>query len=145
MAISNPENTKTFFTDLISEKADLSDDSLAREATNQIAAGTDTTAVTLTFLVWVLLKRPDVKAKLSEELDSLPVGWTTKDLEALPYLNCVIEETLRLYNPAPSTLPRVVPKGGRELGGYFVPEGTVVGTMTYSLHRSREIFERPLE
>lgn len=55
----------------------------------------------------------------------------------------MIEESLRLYQPVGGTLPRTVPKGGAELGGYFVPAGTVVGTQNYTLHRSPALFSNP--
>ncbi len=45
------------------------------------------------------------------------------DLWALPYLNQVIEETLRLYAAAPSVPARVVPPQGADIGGYHIKGG----------------------
>jgi cytochrome P450 len=41
------------------EKFELTDDDIRKEASNFILAGADTTAITLTYLVWAVLKRPD--------------------------------------------------------------------------------------
>lgn len=51
------------------------------------------------------------------------MGYSDAQLEKLPYLNCVIDEALRLYGAAPGSLPRSAPKGGFTLpSGYFIPE-----------------------
>ena len=115
------------------------------EAANLIIAGSDTSAVTLTYLVWAILQRPELRRALEDEVDKLPPDFFDADVERLPLLNAVIEETLRLYGAAPSTLPRTVPRGGTSLGGsrYFLPEGTVVGCQSYSLHRDPGLFTDP--
>lgn len=119
---------------------------IEREACNLIVAGSDTTAVTLTYLVWAVLNNPAIKQHLMKEIDNdLGEAFSAKQACALPYLNCVIRETLRLYGAAPGSLPRVVPADGRWLGGFFVPEGTEVSTQAFTLHRDPAIFKDPLE
>ena len=62
---------------------------------------------------------------------------------ALPYLDAVIKETLRLYTAIPGTLPRVVPTDsshGKFIDGIYLPPGTVVGTFAYGIHRDQSIF-----
>ena len=113
------------------------------EATALIVAGTDTTAVTLTYLVWAVLSSAAVHKALNEELEGLTEGYTDADLEALSYLTAVIDETLRLYGAAPGGLPRTVPEGGRILNGYFFPEGSTVTTQAYTLHRDPSLFPNP--
>ncbi|KAI0170736.1 cytochrome P450 [Pestalotiopsis sp. NC0098] len=122
---------------------DLSDLSVRLEASNFIVAGSDTTAVTLTYLVWAVLKRPDLQQRLEEEVGKLPSDFTDEDLEKLPLLNSVIEETLRLYGAAPGALPRVVPEGGATLAGHYLPAKTVVTTQAFTLHRDPAIFPDP--
>ncbi|KAF1948805.1 cytochrome P450 monooxygenase-like protein [Byssothecium circinans] len=114
------------------------------EASNIIIAGTDTTGVTLTYLTWAVLQRPELQRALEEEVAALPEAFTEKDVAELPLLNAVIEETNRLYGAAPSSLPRVVPKGGSRLGGYYVPAGTTVCTQAYTFHRDEKIWSDPL-
>lgn len=114
------------------------------EAMNVIIAGTDTTGVTLTYLVWAVLQRPDLQRELEEEVAALADGFKENDLIALPLLNAVIEETLRLYGAAPSSLPRVVPQGGTDFAGHYIREGTTVSTQAYTLHRDPNIWSDPL-
>lgn len=91
-----------------------------------------------------MLKHPEVKSKLQNEIDGLPKDAGIKEVQTLEYLRCVIHETLRLYGAVSGGLPRVVPKGGRWFGDYFIPEGTIVTSQAYTLHRNAEIFIFPL-
>ncbi|KAI9657916.1 MAG: hypothetical protein M1821_002573 [Bathelium mastoideum] len=130
-----------------SEKDDeqLDDVDVQVEAANLILAGSDTTAVTLTYLVWAVLQRPMLQKALEAEVGKLPHDFKDADVEKLPLLSAVIEETLRLYGAAPGTLPRTVPSGGTHLGGsrYFLPEGTTVECQSYTLHRDPALFPDP--
>ena len=114
------------------------------EAMNVIIAGTDTTGVTLTYLTWAVLQRSQLQAALEAEVDELKEDFTENDLIGLPLLNAVIEETLRLYGAAPSSLPRVVPVGGSRLGGHFIAQGTTVSTQAYTFHRDPNIWSDAL-
>lgn len=121
----------------------ISKDSMVVEATGLIGAGGGTTSVTLTYLVWAVLQDVLIQKRLEDEVSTLPNDFTASDLETLPYMNAVIEETLRLYGPIPGALPRVVPESGLSIAGYFVPRGTVVCTQAYSMHRQPNIFLDP--
>lgn len=121
----------------------ISNDSMVVEATGLVGAGGGTTSVTLTYLVWAVLQDPLIQKKLENEVSTLPDDFTASDLEALPYMNAVIEETLRLYGPIPGALPRVVPESGLSIAGYFLPRGTVVCTQAYSMHRQSDVFPNP--
>ncbi|KAF1912256.1 cytochrome P450 [Ampelomyces quisqualis] len=114
------------------------------EAMNIIIAGTDTTGVTLTYLTWAVLQRPELQAALEAETAGLREGFTEDDLINLPLLNATIEETLRLYGPAQSSLPRVVPQGGTKFAGHYIPQGVTVDTQAYTFHRNPEIWSNPL-
>ncbi|KAI9155007.1 chlorogenic acid esterase precursor [Paramyrothecium foliicola] len=85
-----------------------------------------TTANTLAYLIWAVCRHPRVKGQLIEELRSLPNGFTNKDLQALPFLELVILETLRLYPAAPDSLPQSVPPGGAEIAGIWLPADLLV-------------------
>ena len=128
------------------------DDQLSLQETRDNAmaymvAGSDTTSNSLTYLVWAVCKHPHVKATLLQELaTSLPSdddGFGDRELKQLPYLNAVIDETLRIYGAAASALPRVVPPGGASLAGYWLEGGTTVSSQAYSLHRDPVTFPRP--
>ncbi|RAO67556.1 uncharacterized protein BHQ10_003568 [Talaromyces amestolkiae] len=144
----NPIDPKpTLFTKLYNPGRDgkegLTDQEIVREAVGYIAAGSDTTAVTLTYLIFGVCINPEVQKKLVAEVAGLPDNLQHKDVQDLPYLNAVLNETLRLYPATPSPLPRVVPDQGAELSGHNIPGGTIVSSQAYSLHRNEYAFPNP--
>ncbi|KAI4859602.1 putative cytochrome P450 [Hypoxylon rubiginosum] len=118
---------------------------LREDAMSYIAAGSDTTTNTLTYLLWIVCKRPEIKKKLLAELQTLPSDFSEQDVRGLAYLDLVIQETLRLYAAAPSGLPRVVPPGGATLAGRFIPGGYTVSAQAYSMHRNPSVYADPLK
>ncbi|KAH7213150.1 cytochrome P450 [Fusarium oxysporum] len=108
-------------------------------------AGSEATSITLTYVIWMLIKRPDVDHRLRLELSSLGKSYSSTDLANLPYLNAVIRETLRVYPPAPVPMPRVVPKSGFEFEGVSYPPDTVSSAQPYTIHRYEGVFEDPDE
>ncbi|KAJ5993933.1 hypothetical protein N7451_009657 [Penicillium sp. IBT 35674x] len=141
---NGPGNAKqTLFTKIFDEKNGLSLREILYEAQGYIVAGSDTTAVTLTYLVYSVCSDARVREKLAVELASLPEPISDKDLRKLPYLNQVIVETLRLYTAVPFGLPRSVPVAGVTLKGMYIAGGTTVSTQSYSLHRDPGIFTDP--
>ena len=144
---ADPKNLKpTLFTKLYQANEigkGLPYSSLRDNAMGYIVAGSDTTAVTLTYLVWSVCRNPSVHEKLIEELGNLDEQFTDADLKGLNCLNQVIMESLRLYSAVPGALPREVPNGGVQLEGWFVPGETTVSTQAQSLHKNERVFEEP--
>ncbi|KAJ5110639.1 hypothetical protein N7532_001174 [Penicillium argentinense] len=142
---ANPANpTSTLFTKIFDvEKSGLSDADIRSEAQGYIVAGSDTTAVTLTYLVYSVCRDPRIRTRLVQELSALPEPVSDRDLRNAPYLNNVITETLRLYSAVPFGMPRAVPAEGAQFNGYFLPGGSTVSTQSYSLHRDPGIFPEP--
>lgn len=143
-------NAKNLFSQMVaagedSKTAALSNKDIREEAGGFIVAGSDTTAVTLTYLVWAVLKQPDLQARLENEIAELSDELTKEELETAPVLNSVIAETLRLYGAAPGALPRVVPKQGAVISGHHIPADTVVSTQAYTNHRDPSAFSNPLK
>jgi cytochrome P450 len=147
-SIKASETSSNIFSNIAAE-AELGDKLSMKdvhlEASGLIIAGTDTTSVTLTYLVWAVLSQPTLQAELEHEVAALADDYGDTDLEKLPLLNAVIEETLRLYGAAPAGLPRSVPPGGVTIDGQVIPAGTTVTTQAYTYHRDPELFPRPLE
>ncbi|KAL4753662.1 hypothetical protein BDW72DRAFT_190870 [Aspergillus terricola var. indicus] len=158
----NPDQPKpTLFTKLYDaslhkegNRECLSDREIRNDAQSFIVAGSDTTANTLTYLVWSVLKDRSIQERLVQELDVLvktlnvEQGITEEELSDvhlrdLPYMNQVINEALRLYPAVPSGLPRVVPEKGSTLAGHWLPGGATVTTQLYSLHRDEKVFGEP--
>lgn len=113
---------------------------ITANAMSLIVAGSDTTANTLTYLTWEVCRHPEVKQQLLQELQTLPADYNEGDLRQLPYLDHVINETLRVHSIAPALLPRVVPPEGANIAGHWLNGGTVIATQAYTMHRSESIF-----
>lgn len=104
-----------------------------------IGAGSDTTGISATAIVYYLIKNPRCMQKLQDDLDeSLAAGElsetvTFQEGQRLQYLQAVIKEALRLHPAVGMPLARVVPKGGATLAGRFFPED--VRGIIYSCRR----------
>jgi len=102
----------------------------------------------------LLLNHPDVLKKAQEEIDAHVVaGGTSRrrglldknDLPHLPYLHCIISETLRLYPALPMLLPHEA-SADCEVRGYDVPAGTMVLVNAYAIHRDPAVWgQKPEE
>jgi cytochrome P450 len=148
MLLRSTEDKHTLLTKALAENEDgvgLSDEIIVKEGKAFIIAGTDTTAVTIAYLIWTVLKHPEVRARLQEEVESLVGEFSVADIQKLSYLQLVINESLRLYGSVSGSLPRAIPKGGSQIGGYFIPEGTTVTAQSFTLHRNPDIFKEPLK
>lgn len=90
-------------------------------------AGAVTTATFLSGVTYYLGRNIAALSRLQHELRSrfsCLEEITSKALMECDYLNAVVEEGLRIYPPAGAGhLSRIVPKGGCEIDGVWVPEG----------------------
>ncbi|KAH9819016.1 cytochrome P450 monooxygenase [Melampsora americana] len=89
----------------------LSDDEVIAQMTTFLFAGHETTATSLTWMLWILAKHPDVQDKLRKELqeesakpnegeEQIPF----EQLTSLTYLDAVCRETLRFLPPVAQTI-----------------------------------------
>jgi cytochrome P450 len=122
----------------------MTDEQVRDEAMTIFLAGHETTAVTLTWTWMLLAGEPDVERTLHAELaevvgDRLP---TVDDLERLPYMERVLQESLRLYPPAWLIGRRVL--ADVELGGYSIPAGSIVILSPWVTQRDARFFAEPL-
>jgi cytochrome P450 len=87
-------------------------------------AGTETTATLLSGVTYYLLKNPDKLKVLTDEIRGTcksDQDLTLETLAGLKYLHACLEEGLRMYPPVPNGLARIVPPGGLEICGQYVP------------------------
>jgi cytochrome P450 len=127
--------------------ARLSEDEIAAEAILQMIAGTDTTAITLAWAIHFLTKHPEYAKKLQEEIDAaipdIRTNITHDMVRDLPYLNAVLNEALRIHPVASGDAQRVVPPGGAQICGQFIPGGTIIIPQMYVLHRLESHWDEP--
>jgi hypothetical protein len=109
-----------------------------------IVAGSDTTAATLTYIMYHLAKAPQLVEKLRGELreiNYLPGSETeVRDIQDAKYLNGVINEALRLHPAVPSGLLRLTPPEGLYIEGTFIPGGVTISSPLYSMGRRESPF-----
>lgn len=112
-----------------------------------ILAAADTTAVTLTWALSLLLNNKDILKKAQVELETV-VGKERQveelDLMNLVYLQAVLKETMRLYPAAPLSVPREA-ISDCSVSGYDIPAGTQLFVNLYKIHRDPQVWSDPLD
>ncbi|KAJ4826537.1 hypothetical protein Tsubulata_034974 [Turnera subulata] len=110
-----------------------------------ILAASDTTTVTLTWALSLLVNHQAVLKKAQQELD-LHVGRGRQvqesDLKNLIYLQAIIKETLRLYPAGPVSLPHESMEDCT-VGGYHIPAGTRLLVNIWKIHRDPRVWSDP--
>nr|NP_001139635.2 cytochrome P450 3A96 [Equus caballus]CBJ94510.1 cytochrome p450 3A96 [Equus caballus] len=137
----NSQNSKEMDT----HKA-LSDLELVAQSIIFIFAGYEPVSSSLSFLLYLLATHPDVQQKLQEEIDATFPNMAPPTYDALvqmEYLDMVLNESLRLF-PVAGRIERTCKKDV-ELGGVFIPKGTVVMVPSFALHRDTELWPQPEE
>lgn len=119
---------------------------LKEDALTLMLAGYETTAVTLSWLLFLLSKHNDVQEKVYQELSG--VTQSGKDLsfqvlQELTYTHAVINETLRLYPPVWSFSREAAVDD--VLYGMPVEKGQMVVLSPYCMHRHPGFWEDPDE
>lgn len=101
-------------------------------------AGSETTALNLTTVLYLLALHPEQKKALQAEVDLLiPTldHFSHQKLASSHLLEGCINEGLRLYPPVPSGVQRLTPPQGAMIADRWIPGDTIVSTPTYTLHR----------
>ncbi|KAJ5619145.1 hypothetical protein N7510_003129 [Penicillium lagena] len=115
-----------------------------------VFAGSDTTAIALRAVLYLLMRHEVAMAKVQAEIDSAAYNKKLSDplsyresVTHLPYLGAVLKEAMRLHPSVGLILEREVPKGGVSICGKHIPGGTIVGINAWVLHRNSQIFPDP--
>ncbi|HEV8592399.1 MAG TPA: cytochrome P450, partial [Pyrinomonadaceae bacterium] len=110
----------------------MSDEQIRDEALTLFLAGHETTAIALTWTLFLLSQNREAEAKLHEELNSLHATPAFDDLPKLQYSEAVIAESMRLFPPA-WVIGRLAIEE-HEISGYRIPVGSLVLVSPYVLH-----------
>ncbi|KAK6186055.1 hypothetical protein SNE40_008165 [Patella caerulea] len=108
-------------------------------------AGVDTTRLTITWTILLLVTHPEIQKKVQAELDEvLDAGQapTLRDRERLPYTEAVLHESMRLYPVVPMGLPHTT-RCDTTIGEYEIPKGTLVMINHWALHHDPEAWKDP--
>ncbi|KGN59913.1 cytochrome P450 CYP82D47 [Cucumis sativus] len=114
---------------------------------NVILGGFDTTAVTMSWALSLLLNNENALKKAQHELDE-QVGRERQvketDLKNLPYLQAIVKETLRLHPPGPLLVPRESIEDCT-IGSYHIPKGTRLIVNAQKLQKDPHVWDDPCE
>ncbi|XP_040847779.1 cytochrome P450 2C5-like isoform X2 [Ochotona curzoniae] len=120
-------------------------ESLVITVSDLFGAGTETTSTTLRYCLLLLLKHPEVRAKVQEEIESV-IGRhrspCMQDRSRMPYTDAVIHEVQRFIDLIPTNLPHAVTRDVY-FRNYLIPKGTtIIPSLTSVLHDEKE-FSNP--
>ncbi|CAI9784477.1 unnamed protein product [Fraxinus pennsylvanica] len=112
-----------------------------------VVGGTDTTAITVEWVMTEILRNPDAMKRVQQELTNV-VGINNSveefHVSKLQYLDAVVKETFRLHPPLPLLIPRISSQSCM-VGGYTIPKGSRVFLNTWSAQMDPQIWENPSE
>ncbi|XP_076691004.1 cytochrome P450 2C18-like isoform X3 [Callospermophilus lateralis] len=123
------------------QQTEFTTEALINIVTDLFGAGTETTSTTLRYGLLLLLKHPEVTAKVQEEIDRV-IGRhrspCMQDKSSMPYTEAVLHEIQRYIDLIPINLPRAV-TCDIKFRNYLIPKGTTIMTsLTSVLHDSKE-------
>uniref|UniRef100_A0A915N072 Cytochrome P450 n=1 Tax=Meloidogyne javanica TaxID=6303 RepID=A0A915N072_MELJA len=145
------DNTKSQTTDeinnnLITKQYDkyLSKIELFAQGLILLIAGYDTTGSVLQFAIYMLAMNPEVQAKLREEINCVlgeEEQISYEHLKRMEYLQAVVQETLRMYPPAPASNREC--NSNLNINGINLREGDLVFIPIYSIQHNEEFYPEP--
>ncbi len=108
-----------------------------------IVAGHETTALTLSWALYLLAFAPEQQERAAEEARSQlgDRAATADDVASMPFIRAVVDEALRLYPPA-GIISRTAQQADTLCGREVWPGDTVMVPI-YALHRNRLLWENP--
>ncbi|KAL9233840.1 hypothetical protein vseg_008785 [Gypsophila vaccaria] len=131
----------------LQEKYDLNDDVIVGLLWDMIVMGMDTIATSVEWALAELIKNSRLQKKAQDELDRV-IGqdrvMTEWDYSNLPYLRCIVKESLRLHPPTPFLIPHKAHTHVK-IGPYDIPKGSTVLVNTWAISRDPSIWKSPLE
>ncbi|MGD7340691.1 cytochrome P450, partial [Ralstonia pseudosolanacearum] len=127
--------------------SDYDDETLIKATCLSIFSGSDTSMLTLTWMLALMLGNDGTLKKVRDELDE-HVGTDRivdeTDVKNLVYLQAVIKEALRLYPAGPLGAPRVAIEDCT-LAGYHIPAGTRLAVNLSKIQRDPLVWSNPSE
>lgn len=114
------------------------------EVLTVLLGGSETSATSMSWIFYELSQHPEVESRLHAEIDEALQGRpiTLADIPRLPYLDQVLNETVRRHSP--TWLFMRATTEDVKLGGVTIPSGAEVIMSMTALHRDPRLFPDPL-
>ncbi|KAK1289160.1 Cytochrome P450 93A3 [Acorus calamus] len=132
--------------DDVNAEVKLTRDNIKGFSMDIFTAGSDTSSVTTEWALAELINHPSILSQAQAEIDSV-IGQTRlveeTDIPNLPYLQCIVKETLRLHPAAPF----IVREATKDcvVSGYKIPNKTRLIVNAWSVGRDPKYWDEPLE
>eukprot|EP00245_Coleochaete_scutata_P004587 TRINITY_DN17308_c0_g2_i1.p1 TRINITY_DN17308_c0_g2~~TRINITY_DN17308_c0_g2_i1.p1 ORF type:complete len:540 (+),score=83.19 TRINITY_DN17308_c0_g2_i1:94-1713(+) len=137
----------------------LTDEEIGAAVTEFLLAGQETTALAISYCIYLVSKHPSVESKVTEEVDHFfdelreeatepdKEGIESRpnydDLSKFPYLEMVINEALRMYPPGAILSRKAVED--IKLGNHVFKKGATIFIPTYTMLHDETLFPQPFE
>ncbi|KAG2365405.1 cytochrome P450 [Suillus spraguei] len=111
------------------------------------AAASETTTSTLYVFLLAMVLYPEVQARAQAEIDGV-IGEALErlpdwdDRASMPYVNAIIQETLRWFPVVPLGIPHATVNDD-VYEGYYIPKGATIMANTWSMARNPEKYPNP--
>lgn len=127
------------------ESGGFTDEDLVNQLMTFLAAGHETTASAMSWAIYCLCKHPSTQTRLRTELRThLPAltdptaSISSTDIDRLPYLNAVLQETMRIFPPVPLTMRETALD--TTICGAHIPRGTTVVICPWAVNTSTHLW-----
>lgn len=111
-----------------------------------IFRGTDTVAILMEWIMARMVLHPEIQSKARAELDAV-VGRgravTDEDVSRLPYIQCIVKETLRMHPPGPLLSWARLAVHDAHVGGHLVPAGTTAMVNMWAIAHDAAVWPEP--
>ncbi|TSN57711.1 Cytochrome P450 2M1 [Bagarius yarrelli] len=112
---------------------------------SMFSAGTETTSSSIRQSLLLMMKHPDVQARVQREIDEV-VGHgrcpSLEDRQKMPYTDAVIHEVQRHMDLAPTAVPHKM-FNDTEFKKYLIPKGTIVLPLLSSVLSDPTLWKNP--
>ncbi|KAH8812452.1 putative benzoate 4-monooxygenase cytochrome P450 [Xylogone sp. PMI_703] len=146
-----PQDIVSWLLKAVTEKdisAPPTESALHEDSRVVIVAGSETTATTLTSIIYYLCRYPAVFQKLQKHLDAaMPDGerdWSYEKVKKVTYIDDIINETLRLKPALLVGGYRVTPAKGIQVDEIFIPGDVNVFVPTQLIQTDARYYTEPL-